>query len=83
MNNQGKNQRVLKGIITSDKMDKTVVVQISRLKKHAKYKKYQKITNKLKAHDPENKYHAGDKVTIKASRPISKDKRWIIVSKAN
>lgn len=73
--------RILKGTIVSDKMQKTVVVQVLRLKKHPKYKKYYKVSHKFKAHDPENKYHVGDKVLMQETKPMSKDKRWIIISK--
>lgn len=84
MNSQGqisKKERVLKGTVVSDKMDKTVVVAVNRLKEHTKYKKRYKITTKYKAHDEKNEYKAGDKVIIKATRPISKDKNWRVVSK--
>ena len=76
-----KKLRIKKGIIVSDKMDKTVVVEVTRLKKHKKYKKYYKVTTKFKAHDEENKYHTGEKVLIQETRPLSKDKRWIVVNK--
>ena len=74
--------RVLEGTVVSDKMQKTVVVQIMRLKKHPKYKKYFKETRKFKAHDAEGQYHIGDKVIIRETKPISKDKRWIVISKS-
>lgn len=80
-NNKNKNQRLLKGIIVSDKMDKTVVVKILRLKKHPKYKKYFKVTRKFKVHNPENQFHTGDKVIIGETKPISKEKRWIVINK--
>ena len=73
--------RILKGVITSDKMIKTVVVKVSSLKKHPKYKKYFKVSTKYKAHDEENQYHTGDQVLIKETRPMSKEKRWIVVGK--
>lgn len=73
--------RVLKGLVVSDKMTKTVVVEILRLKKHSKYKKYFKVSRRYKAHDPESKYHAGDKVMIQEIRPISKDKKWLVIGK--
>ncbi|MEX2090803.1 MAG: 30S ribosomal protein S17 [Candidatus Paceibacterota bacterium] len=76
-------QRMLKGTVVSDKMNKTVVVEVLTLKKHAKYKKYFKVTKRFKAHDPEGQYHIGDKVVIGETKPISKEKRWIVVSKAN
>ncbi|OGM98414.1 MAG: 30S ribosomal protein S17 [Candidatus Yanofskybacteria bacterium RIFCSPLOWO2_01_FULL_41_34] len=81
METQNKKTRVLKGIITSDKMNKTVVVKVSNLKKHPKYKKYFKISAKYKAHDEENEYRTGDRVLIKEIRPISKEKRWIVTGK--
>ena len=80
---QIKNKRTLTGIIVSDKMDKTVVVQILRLKKHPKLRKYFKITTRYKVDDPENKYQTGDKVIIQESKPISRWKRWVVVGKVN
>ena len=65
------------GIVVSDKMDKTVVVKIDRLKMHSKYKKKYKVSKKYKAHDGENKFKVGDKVMIMESKPISKDKKWV------
>ena len=65
----------------SDKMTKTVVVKVSSMKKHPKYKKYFKVSAKYKVHDEENQYHTGDRVLIKETRPMSKEKRWIVVSK--
>jgi len=73
--------RLLKGVITSDKMDKTVVVLINRYKKHPKYKKRYKVSKKYKADDPKNKYKIGNKVIIQETRPISKDKRWKVIKK--
>ncbi|MEK7151127.1 MAG: 30S ribosomal protein S17 [Patescibacteria group bacterium] len=73
--------RTLKGVVVSDKMQKTVVISITRLKKHPKYKKYYKVTNKFKAHDEKGEYHVGDKVFIQETRPISKDKRWKVIAK--
>ena len=83
MTEQNKKQRLLQGTVVSDKMDKTVVVEILRLKKHAKYKKYFKVTKKFKAHNPENQYHTGDKVVIGETRPMSKEKRWVVINKIN
>lgn len=68
------------GIIVSDKMDKTRVVLVERLKKHSKYKKYYKITKRFKVDDRKNEYKTGDKVVIEESRPLSKDKKWRIKS---
>ena len=66
----------LKGKIVSDKMDKTVVVEVTRLKKHPKYERRFKVTKRYKAHDAENKHKVGEQVVIEETRPISRDKRW-------
>ena len=81
MDNHTKKIRVLKGTVASDKMSKTVVVAISRLIKHPKYKKYYKVTKRYKAHDEKGEYHTGDKVVIRETRPLSKEKRWRVVEK--
>ena len=75
--------RQLIGVVVSDKMKKTVVVAVSRLHQHSKYKKYYKVTRKFKAHDESNLYHTGDKIMIRETKPISKDKRWVVVDKIN
>ncbi len=64
------------GIVVSDKMDKTVVVQVERLVKHRLYKKYIRRRNKFAAHDENNSCGIGDKVLITESRPLSKTKKW-------
>ena len=71
---------ILKGVVVSDKMDKTVIVSVSRFIKHPLYGKFYKVSKKYKAHDEENKYKVGDNVEIKATRPISKDKHFKVVS---
>jgi len=76
-----KGGRKLEGVVTSDKMDKTVVVTVARVKMHPKYLKRFKLSKKFKAHDEKDEYKVGDKVIIKEVRPLSKDKRWIVVSK--
>jgi len=76
-----KQKRTLKGEVMSDKMNKTVVVMVSRLKVHPKYKKRYKITKRFKAHDEKNEYHIGDKVIIEEIRPLSKEKRWKVKHK--
>lgn len=73
-------RKTLAGEVVSDKMDKTVVVQVTTRKPHPKYKKRVKISKKYKAHDEENKCKTGDSVTIMETRPISKDKRWRVVN---
>ena len=77
--NKGK---TLKGVVVSDKMDKTVVVSVSRFVKHPLYGKFYKVSKKYKAHDEENVYKTGDKVEIVETRPISKDKRFKVVTHA-
>lgn len=75
-----KRKRSLKGEVISNKMEKTVVVKVSRIKLHPKYKKYYRVSKNFKAHDEKNKCQIGDKVTIEEMKPMSKDKRWKVVS---
>lgn len=80
MNQENKiNKRILKGVVVSDKMDKTVVISVEDIKQHPAYKKRYRTSKKYKAHDPENKYKTGDKVTIQESKPISKEKKWVVL----
>lgn len=72
-------KRVLQGIVTSDKGDKTVIVKVERRYSHPKYGKVVRVSKKYAAHDPENKFKSGDKVEIIESRPISKTKKWHVV----
>ncbi len=74
-------KRQLKGLVVSDKMQKTVVVKVERIKKHRQYKKIYKIHKKYKAHDEKEEFKAGDKVVIEECRPISKGKRWKAIKK--
>ena len=67
------------GIVTSDKMDKTIVVSIVDNVKHPLYGKIVKRTYKLKAHDEKNECNIGDRVRVIETRPLSKDKRWRLV----
>ncbi|HOF11815.1 MAG TPA: 30S ribosomal protein S17 [Treponemataceae bacterium] len=77
---QGKSsKRSFVGVVTSDKMDKTIVVQISTKKLHKLYKKYVTSVKKYKAHDEKNDARIGDRVKIVESRPLSKDKCWRLV----
>ncbi len=76
-----KNPRRLTGTVVSDRMQKTRVVSITRMKRHAKYLKYYKVTRRFKAHDEENAYHVGDVVIMEETRPLSKEKRWRIIKK--
>ena len=66
------------GVVVKDKMEKTVVVEVERVLKHSKYHKYLKTKTTCKAHDEENKAKIGDKVLIMETRPLSKDKRWVV-----
>ena len=68
-----------KGIVVSDKMDKTVVVAVDSFKTHSKYRKKFKVTKRYKAHDEENKHKVGDVVEIVPTRPISKDKSYKVL----
>ncbi len=75
-----KKQQII-GTIVSDVMDKTVVVKVDMRKRHAKYKKSYTMSKRFKAHDETNQYHVGDKVVIESTRPISKDKKFIVLKK--
>jgi small subunit ribosomal protein S17 len=68
--------RTLQGTVVSNKMAKTIVVAVTRLKKHPKYKKYYKVTKRFKAHYEGEPLQDGERVTIQETRPLSKDKRW-------
>jgi small subunit ribosomal protein S17 len=68
------------GRVVSDKMDKTIVVAVETYKKHSLYHKRIKYTKKFKAHDENNQAKVGDIVKIAETRPLSKDKRWRLVS---
>jgi len=74
--NQRGNKRTIKGIVVSNKMDKTVVVRAERLVKHPLFHKYMRRYVKYKAHDENNSCQMGDKVLIVESRPLSREKRW-------
>lgn len=74
--NKGK---TLTGVVVSDKMDKTVVVSVSRFVKHPLYGKYYTVSKKYKAHDEGNAHKVGDTVEIAETRPMSKDKKFIVI----
>jgi small subunit ribosomal protein S17 len=78
-NAQNLPQRSIMGTVVSDKMNKTIVVQVERKVKHPLYGKYVKKFTKLYAHDEENTCQVGDVVVIQQSRPISKTKCWKLV----
>ncbi len=69
-------KREVSGTVISNKMDKTVVVQVERLVRHSLYKKYIRRRNNFTAHDKDNACQIGDRVTIIETRPLSKTKRW-------
>ena len=75
---QGK-RRTKVGRVVSDKMDKTVVVSVERLRRHPIYKRVVRLSSKFKAHDEENTARVGDTVRIEESRPLSAEKRWTVV----
>lgn len=76
-----KTRKKLTGVVVSDKMDKTVVVNVNRYVSHKKYGKFYKIDKRHKAHDEKNEYKVGDKVIIEECRPMSKDKTFVVISK--
>ena len=71
-------RKKMSGKVISNKMDKTVVVEIRDKVKHKEYHKYINRSNKYKAHDEKNECNIGDLITIVESRPLSKDKRWVV-----
>jgi small subunit ribosomal protein S17 len=73
-----KSKKVLKGVVVSDKMDKTIVVRVTRFVEDKKYGKRVKIAKKYKAHDEGNIKKIGDTVEIEETKPMSKDKHFII-----
>ncbi|MDP3725895.1 MAG: 30S ribosomal protein S17 [bacterium] len=77
-----KKPKRLRGIVVSDKSQKTIVVLVSRFVKHRKYGKYIQTGKKYKAHDETNAHKIGDTVTIEECRPISKDKHFVVVQGA-
>lgn len=73
-----RHRRVLTGVVVSDKMEKTVVVQVERKFQHPRYRKYVRERVRYKAHDERNLAKVGDKVNIVEVRPLSREKRWAI-----
>ena len=73
-------RRILQGVVVSDKGDKTVVVSVERRVLHPIYKKVVRRSKKYAAHDADNKFKIGDTVRIQECRPISRLKRWVVVS---
>ncbi len=75
-------KRKLSGTVVGEKMDKTIVVRVDRVKQHPKYKKRYSVSKRYKVHDENKKYKEGDVVTFVECRPLSKDKRWRVLYNA-
>lgn len=85
MSNHTSNRKVLSGVVVSDRMDKTITVEVSRLVQHDRYKKYIERSSRFKAHDEDEEASEGDRVEIMETRPLAKTKNWTmtrIVEKA-
>ena len=74
-------RRTMTGVVVSDKMDKTIIVQVERKVLHPRYKKYVSRKNRYKAHDENNECAVDDLVVIEESRPLSRSKRWVVVER--
>jgi small subunit ribosomal protein S17 len=79
MEEKRNNRKVREGLVTSNKMEKSIVISVERKLKHPKYGKFLKRTTKLMAHDEKNECNIGDKVKIMETRPLSKNKCWRLV----
>jgi small subunit ribosomal protein S17 len=75
-------KRILQGVVVSDKNDKTIVVEVERRYTHPLFKKTVRRTKKYHAHDEKNSFKTGDRVEIVESAPISKNKRWVVMTEA-
>ncbi|MBS91998.1 MAG: 30S ribosomal protein S17 [Rickettsiales bacterium] len=73
-------KRIMKGVVISDKSDKTIKVLVNRKVMHPVYKKYIKRSKKYLVHDENNKFKTGQAVTIQENKPISKTKKWIVIN---
>jgi len=73
-------EKILQGVVVSNKMQKTIVVEIRQRKLHRLYKKYLMRTKRIKAHDEKNECGIGDTVRVVESRPLSREKRWRLLS---
>ncbi len=76
-------KRTLRGVVVSDRMVKTVVVRVDRMKQHPKYRKHYRVSRRYKVHDERNEYHVGDIVEFEECRPLSKEKRWRVIRRVN
>ena len=75
---RGERRKHREGVVVADKMQKTVVVQVERLVRHGKYQKRLKRRMRYKAHDEQNRCRVGDRVCIVETRPLSREKRWVV-----
>jgi len=73
-------RRIFEGIVVSDRMDKTIVVRIDSQKRHPKYGKSYRVSKKFQVHDPANQYQIGQRVQFVETRPLSRHKRWRVLS---
>ena len=80
-NSTKKIERTFIGTVVSDKMNKTIVVRVDKTKIHPTYKKRFTVSKKYKVHDEKNQYKIGDKVNFIECRPLSKDKKWMVINK--
>ena len=74
-----KKKSTKRGVVVSDKMDKTIVVKVDLLKKHPRYQKRYVSSKRYKVHDEKNEYKVGDKVVFEDCKPLSKDKKWRVI----
>lgn len=81
MTKEKKIKKIFRGVVVSDKMKKTLVVKVERMKLHPKYKKRYKISRRFKVHDEQEKYKIGEIVSFVECRPLSKEKRWRVLYK--
>jgi small subunit ribosomal protein S17 len=80
MRNALQKRRMVVGTVVSDKMQKTIVIKVDRRVRHSEYKKYVVRSRRFKAHDEKNEAKIGDRVQLVESRPLSRDKRWVLQS---
>lgn len=75
-----KSKKIYRGVVVSDKADKTISVRVDRMVEVAKYHRSRRVSKKFAVHDPENTYKVGDRVSFVETRPLSKRKRWKVVT---
>lgn len=73
------NKKTMEAVVVSNKMQKTIVVEIKRLHRHPVFKKYRTLSKTYKVHDEKNEASPGDRVLIRESKPISREKRWVLI----